>query len=133
MAMMAGSLLARILAECSTIHSPPAHFFLKVQINSRTVIPLFKPGSVQSGSTCSDDCGRVFSDELRVSSLPDRFPHCAWTAAWSTHSDFVGSRVYACLHVTCNPHFWPNGRGLLRGTAVTRGVERTPSKSQHTK
>ena len=26
----------------------------------------------------------------------------------STHSDFVGSRVYACSDVTCQLHFWQN-------------------------
>ena len=41
--------------------------------------------------------------------------------------------MYACLAVTCRLHFWQNVRGLLRTTAVTRGVERTPDKSQHTK
>ena len=30
-------------------------------------------------------------------------------------------RVHACLAVTCNLHFWQNGRDLLRATAVTRG------------
>ena len=68
-----------------------------------------------------DDCDRVFPDELRVSSIPDRFPHYAWTAARSAHSDFVGSRVYACLGVTCHLHFWQNDRVLLRATVVTRG------------
>ena len=39
---------------------------------------------------------RVFSDELRVSTFfPDRFPHYALTAQYA-HSNFVGSRVYAC-------------------------------------
>ena len=37
------------------------------------------------------------------------------------------------LGVTCHLHFGQNDRGLLRSTAVTRGVERTPNKSQHTK
>ena len=49
--------------------------------------------------------------------VPDRFPHYAWTAAWSALSDFVGSRVYACLAVTCLPHFRQNDRGLLRAAA----------------
>ena len=79
-------------------------------------------GSAHSGSASWDDFGRVFLDELRVSSLPDRSPHCAWTAAYSAHSDFVGSRVYACLGVTCDLHFWQNDRSLLRATVVTRGV-----------
>ena len=39
----------------------------------------------------------------------------------SAHSDVFGSRVYACLGVTCHLHFWQNDRGLLRATAVTRG------------
>ena len=43
----------------------------------RTLIPLFRPGSVHSGLASSDDCDRVFPDKLRVSSLPDRFPHYA--------------------------------------------------------
>ena len=43
----------------------------------------------------------------------------------------LGQR-YACLRVTCHLHFW-HDRGLLRATVVTRGVERTPNKSQHTK
>ena len=70
-----------------------------------------------------------FPNELRVSSFPDRFLRNAWTAASSTYSDFVGSKVYACIGVTCRMHFWQNDRCLLRATAVTR----VPNKSQHTK
>ena len=44
----------------------------------------------------------------------------AWTAQ-SARSDFVGSRVYACLGIACYLHVWHTGRGLLRATAVTRG------------
>ena len=116
------SSLARSLVECSTIHTPPALFFffynLFMEISSRTLIPVFRPESVHSG------CSRVFPDKLLVSSFPDRFPHYARTAAHSAHSDFVGSRVYVCLGVTCNLHFWRNDRGLLRATAVTRGWNR---------
>ena len=75
----------------------------------------------------------MFPDESRVSSFPDKFPHCTCTAAYLAHSDFVGSRVYACLGVTFHLHFWQNDQGLLRATTVTQGVERTPNKSQHTK
>ena len=32
---------------------------------------------IHSGSTSRDDCGRVFPDELRVGSFPDRFPYYA--------------------------------------------------------
>ena len=44
--------------------------------------------------------------------FPDRFPHYTWTAE-SAHSDFVRSRVYACLEITWYLHFWQNDRGLL--------------------
>ena len=79
--MAAFSTMARMCEECSTIHSPPRLFFFKVEISSRTLILLFWPGSVHSGSASIDNCGRVFPEELRVNSFPDRFPHCAWTAA----------------------------------------------------
>ena len=42
--------LARIWGECSTFHSPPALFFFNVEISLRTLIPIFRPGSVHSGS-----------------------------------------------------------------------------------
>ena len=78
---VAFSSLARTLGECSTIHSPPELFYyFKLDINSRTLIPPFSPGSVHKSSASSDDCDRVLPDELRVSSFPDRFPHYAWTA-----------------------------------------------------
>ena len=57
---------------------------------------------------------------MHVSSFPDMFPHYAWTAAQSAHSDFVGSKVYVCLGVTCHLHFCQNDRGLLPATAETR-------------
>ena len=90
------------MGECSANHFPPVLFFFsfKVGISLRTLIPLLRPELVYSGSASWDDCDRVFLDELRVSSFPDRFPHYALTAAESAHSDFVGSRVYACLGVT---------------------------------
>ena len=95
------SSFARIWGECSDIHSPPAlclflscfifvvvvclvfffFFWGGVEISSRTLIPLFMPASIHSGSASWDHCGRMFSDKLRVSSFPKRFPHYAWTAA----------------------------------------------------
>ena len=106
-------------------------FFCKVEMRSRTLIPLRRPKSVHSGSASWDDCGRVFPDELRVSLFPDRFPRYAYIAAWSAHPDFVGSRVYACLGVLCHRHFWQNDRGLLRATAVTRWWNGHRIKSTH--
>ena len=46
----------------------------------------------QQAETTVAECSLT---KLRVSSFPDRFPRYFWTAAWSPHSDFVGSRVYA--------------------------------------
>ena len=88
--VVAFSSLARIWGECSTVHSPPvlflfffffSSFLFLVEISPCTLIPLFMPRSVHSGSASWDDCGRTFPDKLRVSSFPDRFPHYARTAA----------------------------------------------------
>ena len=49
----------------------------------------------------------------------------------SAHSDFVGSRVYACLGVTCHLHFWQNDQGLLRATEVAKGGTDTEKESAH--
>ena len=68
-----------------------------------------------------------------MSLFPDRFSHSAWTAAESAHSNCVGSRMYACLCVTCHRHFWQDDQGLLCATAVTKGVEWTLNKSRRTK
>ena len=76
MALVDFSSLAKVLEECSTIHFSSAllFFFFLVEISLRTLIPLFTPGSVHSGSASSDDCSRMFPDKFRVSSFPDRFP-----------------------------------------------------------
>ena len=52
--------------------------------------------------------------------FPDRFLRYAWTA-YSAHSNFVGSKVYVRLGVTCHLHFWKNDQGLLCATVVTQG------------
>ena len=74
----------------------------------------------------------MFYDKLHVGFFPNRFPHYAWTVAWSAHSNLAGPRVHAYLGVTCHLHFWQNGRCLLRAIEVTRGLERAPNKSHHT-
>ena len=107
MVVVAFSSLARILEECLTIHSCLRIFFFEVENSSCTLISLFRPGAVHSGSASWDNCGRMFLDESRVSSFPYRFPHYAWTEAMSAHSDFVGSRVYAYLGVTALLAEWP--------------------------
>ena len=60
---------------------PACTFFFKVEICLCTLIPLFRPESVHSGSASWDDCNQAFPDELHVSSFPDRFPNYACTAA----------------------------------------------------
>ena len=42
-------------------------------------------------------------------------------------------KVYTCLAVTCNLHFWQNDLGLLCATAVTQGWNGYQNKSQHRK
>ena len=42
-------------------------------------------------------------------------------------------KVYACLVVACQLHFWQNDRDLLCPTAVTRGWNGYWNKSQHRK
>ena len=77
------SSLARILWECLTIHysSVIFFFFFEVEISSSTLIPLFMPRSVHSGSASWDDCGQMLLDKLCVNFFLDRFPHYAWTKA----------------------------------------------------
>ena len=79
--VLAFSVLVKILRECSIIHSLPALLFFKGEISLRTLIPLFMPGSVQSGSANWDDCGQMFPDKLCVSLFLHRFQNYAWTVA----------------------------------------------------
>ena len=70
-------------------HSPLAFVVVVVVVvvvfeavtSSRSLFPLFMPGSVHSGSVSRDDCGQVFPNKLCVSLFPDRFPCSAWKAA----------------------------------------------------
>ena len=82
--MVAFSSLARIWGETLTIHSQPALVFVlllffvvvffEVEISSCTLIPLFMPGSVHSGSASWNNCGRIFPNKLPVSSFLDKVP-----------------------------------------------------------
>ena len=104
--MVALTLQARILGECSTMHSRLCYFLFifKVGFSSRTLIPLFMPKSVHSGSASGDDCSQMFPDRLRVSSFPDRFSHWAWTAAQSAHTDFDWLRSGIPSALTTEPN-----------------------------
>ena len=91
-------------------------FFFKLEIRSCTLIPLFMPESVHTGSASWNNCGQVFPDKLHVSSFPNRFPHYPCGTV---------SPLWLCwvkdLGVTCHLHFWQNDQGFLHATAVTRG------------
>ena len=76
---------------------------------------------------------RVFLDELRVSSFPGKFPHYAWTAAKSAHSDFDGSKVYACFRCNLPPAHLAEWLGSFTCHCGNTEVKRTMNKSQHTK
>ena len=90
------------------------------------------PGSVHSGSATWDDCDWVFLEELRVSSFLDRFPHYTCTAAVSPlRLRWVkGVCVFRCNPPSALLAEWP---GSFTCHCGNTGVERTPSKSQHTK
>ena len=91
---------------------------------------LIRPGSVHSGLARWDDCGRLFPDELRVSTFADSFPHYACTAAWSAHSHWVkDARVFRSNLPPALLAGWP---GCFTCHCSNTGVERTPNKSQHT-
>ena len=132
--VVAFSSRARILGECSTSHSPPALFFFYVEISSRTLIPLFRPGSVHSGSA---RCLRLL------------WPNGPWRVACQLvspqiptlclDSDIVnplrfcwvkGICVFRCNLPAVLYAEWPGSFTCHWGN--TR-VERTPNKSQHTK
>ena len=58
-------------------HPFPACAFFKVEISSRSLIPIFTSGWVHSGLASWNDCDRVFPEEWRVSWFPDGFQQCA--------------------------------------------------------
>ena len=125
--VVAFSSLARILGECSTMNSPPAPFF-KVEISSRTLISLFRPGP----STVTQRAETTVIECSLASYVWDCFMP-GQRHSQPTPTSLSQRCMHACLGVTCHLHFWQNDRSLLRATAVTLGVERTPNKSQHTK
>ena len=101
---------ARILEEWLTTHSLPMLFLcLWVEIRSRTLIPLLRPGSVHNGSASWNDCGWAFPDKLQ-SCMWARFligvPTLCLHSGTVSPLHVIGSRVYASLGVTCHLHFW---------------------------
>ena len=99
----------------------PVPFFLKsrsVRAHQSHVLGQDQSTVAEQAATTVAECFLMSCVQARY---PDRFPHCACTAASSSNSDFVKSTVYACSDITRHPHFWQNDRDLLRATAVTRG------------
>ena len=138
--MVAFSSLARIWGECSTIHSLPAlffpfffSFFFKVEISSRTLIPLCTPGSVHSGPASWDNmwpCApwRVACELVswEVTSLgPDSGKVSPLRLRW-----VKGVCVFRCNLPLALLVEWPRSFTSYCGSM---GVQRTPNKSQHTK
>ena len=128
--MVALSSLASILGECSTMHSLPALKKEEVEINKRTLNPLFTPRSVHSGSVSWEDCSWMFPNKLYVGSFLDILTLCL-DSGIVAHSNFVEYRVYACLGVTCHLRFWQNDWDLLHATAETWGWTDTEKESAH--
>ena len=85
-------------------------------------------GSVHSGSV-SQGADVQSMTSCMLTSFPAGLPHDTWTAK-SAHSHFVGSKVLACLPVTCHLHFWQNDWGLLCATVGTQEWNRYLNKSQ---
>ena len=80
---------------------------------------------IHSGSTSRHDSGRAYPNELRVTSFTLLGPTLCDVPGQHgrlAHTDFVASRMYACLAVTCHLHFGQNYRGLSGAKAV-KGVE----------
>ena len=131
---MAFSTLARILEY---VWPPPPHlcfsffFNFKEEISLCTLIPLFRLQSVNSGSASKDNCGWELPDELHVSSFPDTFPHYACGIVNPLWLHWVKC---ACVF-RCNlpPAFLAEWLGSFPCHCSYMGVERTLSKSQHTK
>ena len=100
--------------------------FFWVDISSRALIPLFRPGSAHSGSVSWDDCGRVFPDVLRVNSFP----------TLCLDSGIVSPLRVKCVCVfMCNlpPALSVEWPAYFTRHCSNTGVERKPNKCQHTK
>ena len=88
--------------------------------------------SVHSGSESWGNCDRVFPHEVRVSSFPDRFPHCLESGIVSPlQLKWVrGVCVFRCNLLPALLAEWP---GSFTPHCGNTGVEQTSNKSQHTK
>ena len=130
-------------------------FFFEVKISSRTLTSLFIPGSVHSGSARWDDCGRMFSEKLLMSSFLQLvsnwiLTHCERHRVTSGHSRlgvkkwqiyfsrFVSfdkflprRRIWfgTRLSVANELHHCKNEAGAINNCAVFKGLHMTPCLS----
>ena len=93
---------ARILEEWLTTHSLPMLFLcLWVEIRSRTLIPLLRPGSVHNGSASWNDCGWAFPDKLQ-SCMWARFLIDSHAMPGQRHSQPTPTSTgQGCMYATC--------------------------------
>ena len=133
--MVAFSSRARILGECSTIHSPPTRFlyFLWVEISLCTLIPLFTPGLVHSGSASWDNCDWAFPDELHASLFPDRVPTLCLDSGMVSPLWFCWVKGVCMFRCNLPPALLAEWLGSFTCHCSNTGVGQTPNKSQHTK
>ena len=110
------------LVECSIIHSPHAlffFFFLKLRLARAHYFHSLARDQTKEAQQAETTVAECFLTSFACELVPVRFPH--YVCGIVSPLQFVGSRMYPCLSVTCHQHFWHNDRGLLRATAVTRG------------
>ena len=101
---------------------PCLHFFfsLFLEISLHAPVPLFRLGSVHSGSASWNNCGQVFPNELHVGSFPWLVVGSHSMPGQNSQPTFTSlGQGHAYLSVTCRQHFWQNGQGLLRVMTVT--------------
>ena len=111
------------------MHSPsaPFFFFSKVDISLHTLIQLFRPGSVHSGSASWDDCGRVFPQQVACELVPGLVPTLNLYTVISLRLRWA--KVFRYNLPPTPLAEWP---GPITWHCGNTGVERTPNKSQHT-
>ena len=108
------------------------YFFFKVEISSCTLIPIFRPGSVHSGSATWDNCDQVFLDKLGVSSflIGSHTMPGQWHSQPNQHRWVKGVCVFRC---NLSPALLAEWLGSFMCHCGNTGVERTRTKSRHTK
>ena len=108
-------------------------FFFQVEISLRILIPLLTPVLVHSGSASWDDCDRVFADELRVSSFPDRVPTLGMDSSMVSPLRLRWVEGVCVFRCNLPPALFADWPGSFMCYCGNTGVEQTLNKSLHTK